>query len=332
MDDMNIVAKNNRITNIHFSIALEKETNRLVNAKDVPNGLNCNCYCAKCKEDLVAANREVKQRAHFRHNKASNCPFSQNYETYIHWLAKEIIKRIDLIKLPPIKYEDLKLSREQQFSMMNKFNILLKEIGLVNEVRGELSNFHGVIFQTSTEVKIDSFNIEKFYRTAKGNIEVDAVLTMDNHELFIEPFYTHPIDDIKYEKLLAIDVSTISINLIPFVRNSDYDFTIAEFTDYIKNNLSEKKWVIVRKAKKSKLINSLFNRDFAINKSKLYEDILKNKATNENLDKLYKEKQELDLEYHKNSKKLNEDIEKLSLERNDIQLRNYLINNDKANS
>jgi len=71
------------MSEIHFSIALEKGTNILVNATDVKNGKECNCYCASCKEDLVAVNQGIKQRPHFRHSSKSKCPFSQSYESYI---------------------------------------------------------------------------------------------------------------------------------------------------------------------------------------------------------------------------------------------------------
>lgn len=61
----------NTMSNLHIPIAVNRLTHELVNAKDVPNGLNCDCFCTMCKENLIAVNQEIKQRAHFRHSKNS---------------------------------------------------------------------------------------------------------------------------------------------------------------------------------------------------------------------------------------------------------------------
>lgn len=119
--------------NLHIPIALNKENGKLVNVKDVPNGLGCNCYCAKCKENLIAVNKEIKQKAHFRHTDNSNCEFNNNYESYIHWLTKEIFKNINSISLPQIKSSDIRFD-SIRFQELNKkiFNFL-KTNGLHDE-------------------------------------------------------------------------------------------------------------------------------------------------------------------------------------------------------
>ena len=85
---------------IKYPIAVSKSTGTLIDAADAENGLSCNCYCKLCDEDMIAVNMGKKQRAHFRHDKNSNC--TATYETYIHWLTKEIFKTIKQITLPEI--------------------------------------------------------------------------------------------------------------------------------------------------------------------------------------------------------------------------------------
>ncbi|MCP2936044.1 competence protein CoiA, partial [Salmonella enterica subsp. enterica serovar Typhimurium] len=90
-------------------IAINKTTNELVNAKDVPNGLACDCFCPGCGEDLIAVNEGKVKGPHFRHT-TSNCSIGGNYESYIHWLSKEVFKHLDSITLPPIIFADVERS------------------------------------------------------------------------------------------------------------------------------------------------------------------------------------------------------------------------------
>jgi len=91
---------------MHYPLALMKDTKELVHIDKVSNGLGCNCFCAACGGDLIAANNGSKQVHHFKHTKDSDCPFN-NFETYVHWLAKYILESIELIKLPPVTLSTL---------------------------------------------------------------------------------------------------------------------------------------------------------------------------------------------------------------------------------
>lgn len=229
-------------------IAIDRESKKLVNAKDVPNGLDCNCICFYCQEDLVAVNKEIKQKAHFRHNKNSLCKLS--YETYIHWLTKEVFKEIDHIFLPPIFIRDL--GQEYQNIFFKKLDVDISEIYHLDIYKDEF------VLQPESEIEIEKLKTEQIFHTKKGNIRADIVVEFRRDFLLIEPYYTCKIDDVKLGKISDLNKSTISINLLPFYERHKWLFNIAEFKYFLINDISDKKWEFVRTTKSENLINKFF--------------------------------------------------------------------------
>ena len=75
-------------TNKLLTYALNAE-NQLVYVNNVPNGLECNCICPGCKQQLIAKNAGNIREHHFAHKCDMEC--SSGYQTMIHLLAEEII-------------------------------------------------------------------------------------------------------------------------------------------------------------------------------------------------------------------------------------------------
>ena len=296
---------------IHFSIALEKGSNNLVNATDVKNGKECNCYCASCGEDLVAVNKGIVQRPHFRHNKESECPFSQSYESYIHWLAKAVILNLDTIQLPPIYIADLNFYKELHKQLVNKVKNLLKTHGLLKDFDEDKIHFYDLLLQPARVIDIQDCSLEKLYQTKLGNIVVDAVLKTGNHYLFIEPFYTNPVTTSKLEKLKEIEVSTISIDLVEFINRHNFYFSKEVFTEYIKSDIKSKKWIFIRKSKVDQLIDKLFTSKVERNISLLKQRMPENEAIKEQIDTMTNDLNILDQQYYVSRKKIIDNIEKL---------------------
>lgn len=73
-----------------LTYALNAESN-LVYVNDVPNGLECGCFCPKCHEQLVAKNAGKERTHHFAHKSGADCPGC--HETMIHLLAKYIFTK-----------------------------------------------------------------------------------------------------------------------------------------------------------------------------------------------------------------------------------------------
>ena len=76
---------------------------KMVCIDSVKRGLDCNCFCPKCNERLIARLGKGKRQPHFAHQKESNCQGS--YMTALHMLAEQIIRDEKAVMAPA--YEDI---------------------------------------------------------------------------------------------------------------------------------------------------------------------------------------------------------------------------------
>lgn len=75
---------------------------RMVSIKTVERGLNCNCICPKCGNQLVAKlGKEGGRQWHFAHHHGSDCHGS--YMTALHRLAEQIIEEEKKVMVPAYK-------------------------------------------------------------------------------------------------------------------------------------------------------------------------------------------------------------------------------------
>lgn len=227
-------------------IAINRNTNKIVHVNDVDGGIKCNCYCPICNEDLIAINKEENiQRPHFRHNKNANC--SSNGESYIHWLTKEVFKDINQIFLPPITYSDFEINLKANNNFRNKLKKYFEKKDLLPEFdRLIFTNFQ---LQSKSTIEINGCESEVHRKSNFGDIDVDVVLKVCDMEIFIEPYFTNKIDENKRKKIFDLDISTISINLISFVRINGWFFTIDDFKNFLINDIKNKKWEYIRTQK-----------------------------------------------------------------------------------
>jgi hypothetical protein len=268
---------------MHFPVAKSKLTNLLVNVSDVPNGKACNCYCDGCKQDLIAANNGEIRKAHFKHEKRDpNCPFDANYETYVHWLAKEIFKTIENINLPSILYDTLNFETAKLTEIVNKLKIHLNYVGILeSDYNPNQLNFTSIVLQNSKNYKIDGWAIEQVMETHLGKIVVDVVLQINKNNLFVEPYWTNPLTTDKLIKIASCNISTIAINLSPFIKRQF--FTIQEFTKFLQEDINHKSWAFINSIKADQLVSNLFNENFKLKLNAKKDLALKNRKINEEL-------------------------------------------------
>jgi hypothetical protein len=260
----------------HFPIAVDKETNQIVNVKDVKNGLACNCYCAGCEGQLIAVTQGRVQRPHFRHHIESNCPFN-NFETYLHWLAKGLINEMKDIKLPEIKLDELGITKSNYASIRKKIEDRLKLEGVFDDIN--LNEINALILQKQTEIKIEKVEIEVNVYLNDDYIRPDIAIYSKERKLFIEPFWSNRIDETKIQKIQKLDVSTISINLRDFTKIKGFDFQIEEFRDFLRNDTKSKLWEYLSNSKIDNLIDSMFGEQFYKSLTLLKEKIEVYKTT-----------------------------------------------------
>lgn len=150
---------------------------------EVETGIACNCYCPICDSALEAKNSgkewdkplKTGQRiAHFAHSDGSNC--SGANESILHLMAKEVLKECLTLKLPPIRYKEVKL-------------------------------------KDSMSIKFDNCKLEHRVKVNKTYIQPDVILIKKGKELYIEFYKTHLVDDAKIEKIKELNKSAIEIDL-----------------------------------------------------------------------------------------------------------------------
>jgi hypothetical protein len=259
----------------HFPLALKKQTNTLVHVNDVENGLKCLCYCFACGSDLIAVNNGKIQTSHFRHVIDANCNFVAKYESYVHWLSKLVLQNITSIKLPAINLGNLNVDRYVHDKMNETLKQRLIIEGIFDDINQNEISFYNAILQPQFEIKIDKCDLEQTRMSQLGSVRIDAVINASGNELFIEPFWTNPIDSVKILALKDLDISTISIDLFEFVKRKTQYFTFEELSNFIKDNVSSKKWVFVKEQKLGKLIDDMFGENFERKIREIKEGVLK---------------------------------------------------------
>jgi len=140
---------------------------------DVANGLNCRCICPGCRRRLVA--HQGQRRRHFQHAaEGVNC--SSAGESALHRFAKDVLAKALKLKLPELK-----------------------------AYRGDDS----LAVVTEQELAFDSAVLEQ--RT--GDIIPDVVCRKGGRSLHVEFMVTHACGQEKIEKLKAMDIGAIEIDL-----------------------------------------------------------------------------------------------------------------------
>jgi len=226
---------------IKYPIAFHKQSEKLIDIYDVTDDNKTDLICLECRENFVAVRKH--QTPHFKHKPNSKC--KGNVESYIHWVTKEVFKEIKEIELPEIFKDNL--TDNQREKLDNQVNSLIKKnvpenlhLKFRKDLKKNISE--SGIFQ------IEKIETEKEYKTSLGNVRIDIVTTINNQELFIEPFFTNQIDDFKKRKLTLLKTPTLYINLLSFVQRFDFKYNLENLKNYLISKNS-KYWLFNREKK-----------------------------------------------------------------------------------
>ncbi|WP_421808762.1 hypothetical protein [Flagellimonas sp.] len=226
---------------IKYPIAFHKQSEKLIGISDVTDENKTELICLECKENFVAVRKH--QTPHFKHKPNSKC--KGNVETYIHWITKEVFKEIKEIELPEIFIHNLTENQREKFN--NQVNLLIKhnvpenlQIKFRKNLKKNISE--SGIFQ------IEKIETEKEYKTTIGNVRIDIVITINNQEVFIEPFFSNQIDDFKRRKLILLERPTLAIDLLTFIDRFDYQYNLENLKDYLISKKG-KNWISNRERK-----------------------------------------------------------------------------------
>ena len=161
---------------------LNNDPTQPVRVEDVANGLDCNCYCAKCGGRFVAVH-DV-ETPHFRHHNCEDCGGS--FETAVHLMTKQVLVDTKTLMLPY-----LKVRPERHLWKVGSF--LTQEILVVERQRYRFD-------RVEDEVWMD------------GRIP-DIVMWKGDRKLLVEIVVTHGICEEKVNWIQQNDYSTIAVNM-----------------------------------------------------------------------------------------------------------------------
>lgn len=193
------------IFKLPYGLRKDGESEQLLHISEIQSyesGLKCNCYCPKCGARLQAKlpKTKVDFTARFAHHNADTCDYAT--ETALHLKAKEIIEKEKHMIIP---------------------KITAHYMGLSSEVTQE------------RDVSFDRVVLER----RVGNVIPDVLAYIGDRPLMIEITITHGIDDIKYEKIEQLGISTLEIDLSDMDTNFEPDFLYNEIIVSVMN----KNWV-----------------------------------------------------------------------------------------
>jgi hypothetical protein len=183
---------------------------KLVHISEVVSGLNCNFNCPYCNAILIAKKGDEKIH-HFAHHNAEECKYG--LESSLHLVGKKIIAEKGFLKIPPVKVT---------------FDSRKKDI-LISEAK---------------YIKVDRVEIEK----RLNNIIPDLVIYVRDVPLIIEINVTHKVNKEKLEKIKAMNISAIEVNLDKISRNITFDNLEKLLIDSVEN----KSWIFNTKINEKK--------------------------------------------------------------------------------
>lgn len=155
--------------------------NELKHISAVKNGMACECYCPSCKGRLIAKNNPSnKKQSHFAHVNGTECPGA--LETALHILAKQILQKTKSLAIPDYHFD---------YAPGNPNSL----------------------FRKGKEVVFENVLIEYPIEQNDRRIVPDAIGEINNKRILVEFAKTHFVDERKKEKVIAMKIPCIEIDL-----------------------------------------------------------------------------------------------------------------------
>lgn len=176
---------------------------RRVHIDDTVSGLACACICPGCGRQMVARKGKINTHSFAHHREEDGIDCRSAGETALHKFAKEVLAQSLQLRLPPVTVRD-----------ENGPLLVSKEMVL---------NF-------------DTAILEK----RDGEVIPDVICILQGRRLHVEFKVTHPCGEDKIEKLIAMDVGSIEIDL------SEYRYVPLRNLKRIILHKAKRRWLHTR--------------------------------------------------------------------------------------
>lgn len=190
----------------------------LVHINDVANGLACGCVCPGCGDRMVAKQGAITIH-HFAHEGGSDC--AGGLETTLHLAAKALLSKERRLVLP----------EASAWVEIRDGN------GRSREVRGKILSAESIIFDEVVEEK------------RLGSIIPDLICKAGERSILVEIAVTHFVDEIKREKIKALGLECIEIDLSGLAAGWNWHTLKKSIVDGVVVGKEHKRWIAHPKSK-----------------------------------------------------------------------------------
>jgi hypothetical protein len=194
------------MTTIPVTFALHGDD--LMHVNDVANGLACGCVCPSCGDRMVAKHGAITIH-HFAHEGGSDC--AGGLQTTLHLAAKAVLSKERRMVLPALILTAT--AHDAQ--------------GIAHTVSKEALPARSVVFDEVTEEK------------RLGDIVPDLICKIGGRALLVEIAVTHFVDEIKREKIRALGVACVEIDLSTMVSVWNWD----TLKNAVVDGIAYKAWI-----------------------------------------------------------------------------------------
>lgn len=186
----------------------------LLHVRDVATGKACQCVCPACGEPLIAVNQGTKRAPHFRHGAHADC--ATGYESSLHLAGKEALLRLKTVMLPAFRK------------------------------RLEVRASDGTLFAETLTYPARTLEADSAWEELwMGRFRPDVVFQVKGVRLLIEVKVTHAVDEAKLEKVRALGISAIELDLS--LIGPDALLSQQSFDAFVVSSPGFRQWLFNRK-------------------------------------------------------------------------------------
>lgn len=181
---------------------------RIVVPGEVKSGLACGCTCPGCGAFLIAKKGSTNAWHFAHHNVAGTLSC---LETAIHAAAKQILLDENWLQVPE------------------------KRIYVTGQTKSGASLVKSEVLTPSRAIRFDH-SLEEVWET---NLRPDVVGYRGDRRILVEMFFTHDVDEAKRDKLDALRLPALEIDLSTLARDAGFDAV----RQRVLHDVAEKEWL-----------------------------------------------------------------------------------------
>lgn len=157
-----------------LQLGKDKTTGQIVDISEVSSGLDCNCSCVNCGDDLLAVQGD-QRRWYFRHHERTDCEIGQ--EEALQALAKQLFEINSYVYIPKYgrqSYDEVETDEDQLSDFKIEPDIVLHTRNYPIYILFKLyedQQVGGLLGFENAEERVVEIDLSHYNYTSKANFE-----------------------------------------------------------------------------------------------------------------------------------------------------------------